>query len=129
MMLVMAMILASITAHQSSQTQFEGRWVALGPTRAITGMTISQVAGELVVDAAGACTPVDCQWSRQRLSLFRPVDGNAFNRAVAVWNTEWQTTYATLTADDGALVVELYRVYTDNSGRSNVYASTRLIRQ
>jgi hypothetical protein len=132
MMTLITIFLASMTAHQSTQTlaQFEGRWVAPAPTRGVTALTISRVEGDVVVDVAGACVPNDCRWRRQTLTLFHDaLNPNDYNRAVGVWNEGWHTTYATLTAGNGSLVVEVYRVYTDNSGRSNTYFSDSLVRQ
>lgn len=84
---------------------------------------------ELRVHGWGKCHPEWCDWGEVPLSLIAPsIKSKAYTHALALWHNDWRTTVAVVRVDQEVLSVEFFKVFHDNSDRSN-YRNAALLRR
>ncbi len=97
----------------------------------VTGVSIAaDNKGQSTIAAWGACLPDDCKWGTTSLHL---CGDNVADRNIscgfAAWDQGFVDTYVTLRMEKDELVIELYSVFKDGSGRSNYRQVERFCRE
>ena len=112
----------SVVFAQTTSDNFQGTWLSSSQKFAI-----SNNGQQLTVRGWGSCQPEWCDWGEVPLSLIAPsVESKAYTHALAVWEKGFQTKYAVITFQKQGLLIELFTVFHDGSGRSN-YRSSGLL--
>ena len=94
---------------------FAGEWTNKNPkTSGITRVLIEQRLDKLIVQAWGACRPIDCDWGATQTLASAASSGTI----QVEWTTNFDTVNATLTiGEDQQLEVKTKTHFTDSSGR------------
>jgi len=111
------------TAELVSPSVLVGTWVNVDhATRDIVRLVIEAAGNEINVHGFGACTPTPCDWGKTPGMVYSSnVASTAAVAFTAMYNFGFKQ--ATLTGHlfEGALVVESYNHFTDNSGRDDYF--------
>jgi hypothetical protein len=112
---------ASEPSADQTSNRFQGVWLNIkGPDKGVPKVVIEQDDAGWTVRAFGACEPTDCDWGATQLHLLGDsVAAQTFPYGFAKWNHGFAEVNATLALEDDQLVVGLYEVFKDDSGRSN----------
>ena len=104
--------------------QLVGTWVNCDhQTRGLVRLMIAQSGAGITVHAFGACSPTPCDWGTVNGMAYSAnvtsTQGMAFT---AVYTFGFKITTVVGRLLSGALVVETFDHFTDNSGRANYYS-------
>jgi len=92
-------------------------------------LVITSSEQKLTVHGFGKCHPEWCDWGEVPLSLIAPsIRSKDYTHALALWSNDWRTTVAVVRVEQEGLAVEFFKVFHDNSGRSNYHSVTVLKR-
>lgn len=101
-----------------------GTWVNVDHnTRDLVRVVIAQAGNEITVHAFGACSPNPCDWEQ--------VPGMVYSESVSLspavaFTAQYKFSFSDVTLTghlyEGALFVENYTHFTDNSGRADYYS-------
>jgi hypothetical protein len=92
-------------------------------TRNLVRVMIAASGNEITVHAFGACSPTPCDWGQVNGTIF--ADNVATTPAVAFtasYTFAFKVTTVVGHLDNGALFVETFDHFTDNSGRADYYS-------
>ena len=127
-----AAIVVSSTVLFGSLDQFTGTWTTSG--RSLTRIQITRSHDQVKLHAFGACHPQDCDWGEVIAQPYAPaVDASvstATNAITAQYNTSFSKRFLAIVPGNSPeeLRVEIFTVFTDDSGRSPNYHSVILHR-
>ena len=117
-------ITAPIMALTVASAPILGTWVNCDhATRGLVRVMIAAKGNEITVHAFGACSPTPCDWGQ--------VDGRIYAESVAstpaiAFTTQYNFSFKQTTVVghlyQGALFVETFDHFTDNSGRADYYS-------
>lgn len=100
-----------------------GRWVNTDPaTRGIAELIIDQDGEQFYVRAVGAGADGPIQWPRTRAQALANLEEEAGQRSIALaadFDFGFMKAETYLRANKGVLVIVLFNVFLDESGRSN----------
>lgn len=102
---------------------FRGDWYNLDPlTRNFPKISISGADGALLINVFGSCSPIDCDWGTTDFNLIADsVESTNFDRGFAVYESGFATKYLTLKLEGEKLVVDVFTIFHDGSGRSSFH--------
>lgn len=101
---------------------FVGVWTSPDPnTGGLTKVEITRdKLGNHHLNAFGKCFPTDCSWGSIQLDLLgTSVIDKTPDYAIGEWNFDFKDTTVTIAKSAEGLVVDMYNVYTDGSGRED----------
>ena len=101
-----------------------GGWVNEdADTRGLTQLHVTEDGGDVDVRGWGSCTPTDCDWGDTDMDLLgTSIGDNTYEFATSKWEHGFATTFMTSRVSNGELKVETYRIFHDDSGRSNYHS-------
>jgi hypothetical protein len=101
-----------------------GTWVNCDhQTRGLVRVMIAAAAPEITVHAFGACSPTPCDWGTVKGMIYASNVTNTSAMAFsAVYTFGFKQTIIVGRLWNGALVVETFDHFTDNSGRADYYS-------
>lgn len=105
-----------------------GTWVNCDhQTRSIVRLMISANGKEITVHGFGACSPTPCDWGTANGMVYAAnVTSSPAIAFTATYNFGFKQTILVGHLMDGALLVESFDHFTDNSGRSDYYSQNIL---
>ena len=106
----MLLLLAAADAQAQTTSDFAGNWEGAKNTRGLMELRIGQENGRWTAHAFGSCTPQPCDWGVVPFTLLeqRPAGPSA---GVAIWRRGTSTRFVTTHLGEGALVVEIYTLF------------------
>jgi hypothetical protein len=107
---------------------FVGTWVNVDSgTGGITKIQITEDASGHHIEAWGACLPTDCEWGKVNLDLLgTSVSDPTPDYAIGQWDPGFKDATMTLELVEDGLIVDLYNVFKDDSGREGFHQRYRL---
>ena len=96
-----------------------GKWTNNSPwASGLTKFEISKDGDGYHISAKGACFPTDCEWASVDLyAVGTSVEDTTPDFAIGKWDFDFKETTVTVEIVDHGLVVDLYSVFKDDSGR------------
>ena len=96
-----------------------GKWTNNSPwSSGLTEVEISKDGDDYHISAKGACFPKDCEWASVDLhAVGTSVEDTTPDFAIGKWDFDFKETTVTVEIVDHGLVVDLYSVFKDDSGR------------
>ncbi|HEU4386901.1 MAG TPA: hypothetical protein VFV34_03825 [Blastocatellia bacterium] len=109
------------TAIKLDPTPIVGTWLnADKATRGIVKVILTEKAGELFVHPFGACSPTPCDWKEVKGAAF---SDNVSNHLGLSFTAQFDFGFSSVSLNgelyDGALFLETFTIFKDNSGRFN----------
>lgn len=101
-----------------------GTWTNVdGDTRGLTKVQITKVGSEHKVQAWGACEPTDCDWGKTDLTMLGTSvsDTTPNDYAFGEWDHGFKDATVTMDLTRSGIVVDMYNVFKDGSGRENYH--------
>jgi len=107
-----------------------GTWLnADKSTRSIVKLIFTESAGDLFVETFGACVPTPCLWGKIKATAF---SGGVCNVDASSFTAHYDHGFAEETLNgtffEGALVVDIFTIFKDHSGRENYHVQDTLYR-
>lgn len=115
---------ASQVLAKPSPQPLVGTWMNVNhSTTGLIRLMIAANGNEITVHGFGACTPSPCDWGQVNGLVYAQNVTSAIAVAFsATYTFGFKTTNIVGRLQDGALFVETYDHFTDNSGRSDYYS-------
>lgn len=112
------------TVTAISPAPLVGTWVNCDhATRGLVRLMIAASGKEITVHGFGACTPTPCDWGVANGLLFAPnVAANLAVGFTAIYNFSFKQTTVVGHLMNGALIVETFDHFIDNTGRADYYS-------
>jgi hypothetical protein len=107
-----------------SMNNIVGKWNNCDKqTRGLISVVLSAQGNSLKVQCFGACTPTPCDWGVVAgIAYAENVSATGAIAFSAVYNLNFKATIVVGHLDCGSLVVEVFDMFKDGSGRSNYYS-------
>jgi len=117
-------------AVKVNPTPLVGTWLnADKSTPSLVKIILSQSGGDLFIEAFGACVPSPCPWGKVKATAFSSgVSSNGATSFLAHYDQGFADRTVTGSLFEGALVVDIFTVFKDNSGRDNYHFQDTLYR-
>lgn len=107
-----------------------GKWVNCDPNAPIVRIEFGEKSGSLTVHVFGKCHPTPCDWGVvPGIPYAESVAANEVVAFSAFYDHGFAERIVTGHFDVGALVVEIFTKFKDNSGRSNYYLRVYLCKR
>jgi hypothetical protein len=119
---------ASAPAVVVSPAPLLGTWTNINPkTNDIVKVVIAAAGGGISVDTFGACVPTPCNWGSVAGADYA---ANVSSSPAVAFTAQYKFSFSTVTLvghlQGPQLLVESFTIFTDGSGRSNLYTSDQL---